>query len=450
VRNVAPTSDAGEDQTVDPGATVTLNGSGSSDLNGDLLTYQWAQTGGQAVTFTPDTSITTFTAPSSPNQLTFALTVTDTEGLSATDTVVITVNSAPQADAGPDQQVDPGATVTLDGSASSDPDGDPLVYHWVQTDGTAVSFSPALSITTFTAPLSAGPLTFTLTVTDPRGLSSTDTTVVTVNNLGPTADAGPNLKSPSGATVTLDGSGSSDPNADVLTYYWVQTSGTPVSFTPNLSITTFTAPFGTDQLHFALTVTDPAGLSATDGTKVTVGPVPTANAGQDQQVVPATIVTLDGSASSDPNGDSLTYRWEQVGGVEVDFSPAVSVTTFVARSGVFSFTLTVTNTAGLNDVDTTLIDAGPTRIYLPLILMGRPQAQSIPHQGVASVLARRQQEPGAVRLWHPTWPSGWIPTSPRSWTDRSRQILGLRLPREGWAIRTAALPWGWGEVMILT
>jgi chitinase len=48
--------------------------------------------------------------------------------------------------------VDPGADVTLDGSDSKDPNGDALTYRWVQTGGEEVTFSPALSITTFTAP----------------------------------------------------------------------------------------------------------------------------------------------------------------------------------------------------------------------------------------------------------------------------------------------------------
>ena len=144
-------------------------------------------------------------------------------------------NLAPTADAGPDQQVNPGATVTLDGSASSDPNGDALTYGWVQTGGAAVSFTPDLSITTFTAPSSAGPLTFDLTVTDPGGLSNTASTVVTVSNLAPTADAGPDQQVDPGATVTLDGSASSDPNGDALTYGWVQTGGEVVSFTPDLA-----------------------------------------------------------------------------------------------------------------------------------------------------------------------------------------------------------------------
>jgi uncharacterized repeat protein (TIGR02543 family) len=88
-------------------------------------------------------------------------------------------NHAPTADAGADQSVEPGALVTLDGSGSSDPDGDALAYLWKQTVGAAVSFTPTLSRTTFIAP-APGVLTFTLTVTDTGGLSNSDLVVITV------------------------------------------------------------------------------------------------------------------------------------------------------------------------------------------------------------------------------------------------------------------------------
>ena len=119
--------------------------------------------------------------------LTFTLTVTDALGLAdaTPDQVVITVtNQAPIANAGADQTVNTNATVTLDGSGSSDPDSDtPLTYSWQQTGGTAVTLSDATAESpTFTAPGDPTVLTFTLTVTDALGLADAtpDQVVVTV------------------------------------------------------------------------------------------------------------------------------------------------------------------------------------------------------------------------------------------------------------------------------
>ncbi|MBI5375773.1 MAG: hypothetical protein HZA77_10070 [Candidatus Schekmanbacteria bacterium] len=93
--NNAPTADAGPDQTVIPGITVTLDGTNSSDAGGSIASYLWTQTGGTTVTLSDATSSqSSFTAPSvsSEETLTFELTVTDNEGLSGTDSVNIHVS----------------------------------------------------------------------------------------------------------------------------------------------------------------------------------------------------------------------------------------------------------------------------------------------------------------------------------------------------------------------
>jgi len=99
----------------------------------------------------------------------------------------VTSNLPPIADAGDDQSVTAGTTVALDGSASSDPDGNtPLTYGWAQTGGPSVTLSDASAISpTFTAPSSATVLTFTLAVTDAQGLAdpTPDEVVVTVSDV---------------------------------------------------------------------------------------------------------------------------------------------------------------------------------------------------------------------------------------------------------------------------
>jgi hypothetical protein len=116
------------------------------------------------------------------------VTVTVTEpssGATDSETFTITVespNHAPSANAGADQVVVSGKVVYLNGSGSSDPDGDPLTYQWTQTGGPAVTLSdPAALQPTFTAPTVsiATDLTFTLTVSDGR-LTSTDAVKITI------------------------------------------------------------------------------------------------------------------------------------------------------------------------------------------------------------------------------------------------------------------------------
>ena len=93
-------------------------------------------------------------------------------------------NRAPVALAGADESVDPEAAVTLDGSASSDPDGDVLSYAWVQVSGAAVTMTDAdAARASFDAPMDPGALVFRLTVTDAGGMTASDTVTVTVRDL---------------------------------------------------------------------------------------------------------------------------------------------------------------------------------------------------------------------------------------------------------------------------
>jgi len=99
--NIIPNADAGVDQRVSSGSLVTLNASASTDMNGNetIKTYQWIQTKGESVTLNDNnTSTPTFIAPSVENKgiLTFQVTVTDENGLSAISSVNIIVLALPK------------------------------------------------------------------------------------------------------------------------------------------------------------------------------------------------------------------------------------------------------------------------------------------------------------------------------------------------------------------
>ena len=341
--NQLPVADAGTDQSdIQPNTLVTLDGSGSSDADPQTITYLWEQTAGTTVTLSSTTAVSpTFTTPITPaaQTLTFELTINDGGGGITTDTVNIGVlaNRAPVANASDDQLGVPGGDlVTLDGSASSDPDGQDITFAWTQTAGFPVTLSDATAEKpTFTAPISVlgASLQFQLVVSDTLALASTPdrVNVIVSNNVAPVANAGANQNVPRGRTVTLDGTGSSDPNGDALTYQWLQTVGAtlnllspsdPFFVTLAGSTTaspTFTAPAVTEDtdIYFVLVVTDPSGLASTPAwTTVTLGlnKPPVANAGPDQTGRTAnSTVTLTAAGTIDPDaGEVLTYEWTQV------------------------------------------------------------------------------------------------------------------------------------------
>jgi hypothetical protein len=284
--NRLPVANAGSDQHVGQGALVTLQGRGS-DPDGDALTFTWRQVAGPVVQLSDVTSGTpTFTAPpingnGTTAVLTFSLVVRDGTTESATATVNVTVtniNQAPVAQAGADQTVREGTAVTLQGGASFDVDSDALTYRWTQIAGPAVALVSVGSATPgFTAPLVGGDtaLTFQLVVDDGLAASAADTVTVFVQNVNqaPVANAGGNQTVNEGALVTLNGSGSRDPDLDAITYRWTQVSGPAVTLSdPTAPTPTFTAPAvnGTTGLAFELVVSDGGLGSAPAHTTVTV------------------------------------------------------------------------------------------------------------------------------------------------------------------------------------
>jgi len=387
--NNPPVAVAGQDQTVNEGVFVTLNGSNSSDPDDGIASYLWTQTGGTSVTLSNTTNVQpTFTAADvGPGgaALTFQLRVTDNGGLQSTDTCVVNVswiNEPPVANAGTDQTVNEAVLVTLDGSNSSDPDDGIATYAWTQTAGPAVTLSNTAAVQpTFTSPNVGGggtSLTFTLTVTDGSGVTRTDSANVNVTNgnLPPVADAGQDQTVNEWVVVTLDGSGSSDPDDGIASYLWEQTSGPSITLSSNTDFQpTFTAPdvgIGGEALTFLLTVTDNGGLKATDTSIVNVSWInvsPTADAGLDQTVNEGETVTLDGIDSNDPDGVQLTYLWAQTGGTSVTLSDATAVQpTFVtptlnSGSTAMTFSLIVEDNGGLQasaNVSITVNDNGIT------------------------------------------------------------------------------------------
>jgi REJ domain len=279
----------------------------------------------------------TFAAPNVPaagGTATFELVVCEgtSSNCSNPDSVnvhIIDVNHPPVAYAGPDQTVQEGSPVLLNGTASYDPDVDALTYTWLQLYGTPVTLTnPLMATTGFTAPsvgTGGGQVDFELIVTDPQGLNHADYISVFITNVNqiPTANAGPDQTVNENTQVTLNGTGSADPDLDILNFTWTQTAGLPVMLTDaNTTSPTFTAPAvvgGGTTLTFRLVVSDGQVSSAADTVSILVQDTndpPVCTLAQpsvaslwppNHTMVPVTILGV-----TDPNNQAVTITFPAV------------------------------------------------------------------------------------------------------------------------------------------
>ena len=183
VENDVPVAVAGPDQEVTTGATVGLDGTGSSDADGDNLAYHWSMRSdpdGSAAALQNSTSGTPAFTADLAGQYLITLSVDDGQLTSTPDTVTVLAlrpNNAPAANAGADLTFDVGAEVRLDGSTSSDPDGDPLSFAWTFASvpqGSVVALSDTASINPRFTPDSVGAYAVQLVVSDQQGTAYPD------------------------------------------------------------------------------------------------------------------------------------------------------------------------------------------------------------------------------------------------------------------------------------
>jgi len=311
-----PTADAGTDQTLCLGASVTIGGSPTGPTG---ATYAWNN-----ATSLNNASLANPSA--SPGATTtYTVTVTSVNGCTDTDQMTVTVNSGPTADAGSNQTICNGNSVTLGGSPTG-PAG--ATYAW----SNSTSLNNASAANPVATP--ATTTTYTVTVTDGSGCTDTDQVTVTVNPT-PAADAGSDQTICSSGSVTIGGSPTGSAGS---TFAW-NNGG-------SLSSTTAANPIAnpTTTTTYTVTVTDGNGCTSTDQLTVTVNSLPTADAGADQTICSGSSATIGGSPTG-PTGS--TFSWNNAASLNNSSAanPIASPTTTT------TYTVTVTDVNGCTNTD---------------------------------------------------------------------------------------------------
>jgi len=301
--NPPPVARAGPDLRTAPGEPLRLDAGASFDPDGTIGRYVW--TIGEVTRRSPIPALTRRFGV--PGRYPVMLTVIDESGAAnaqAHDSLLVSVNAPPAADAGPDRVL-ADRTVRFDASASHDPDGDPLSYRWDFGDGTAGAGVRVGHV--YAAP---GRYRVRIEVDDGTGFSnavSRDEATVVVN-AAPIAEAGPNIAACAGNVVNLDAGESADPDGDALSHLWHFDDG--VSLAGGDVRRTFDAAgnFGA-----TLVVDDGTGVAnatARDRVFVSVDPRPRAEAGPDREACVGETITFDGTRSTDLDGAVNAYRWQ--------------------------------------------------------------------------------------------------------------------------------------------
>ncbi len=414
-KNIKPNANAGNNISILlPVDSTQLNGAGSNDPDGMIVTYNWTRISGP-------TQYTISNSAIANPKLTglvvgtyqFQLTVIDNYGASGRDTVQITVGTSvpqpPISNAGIDIVVFlPTDSVQLNGAGSVDTDGTITGYQWNRISGpTQYTITDSTIVNPKIKNLTTGNYLFELKVTDNSGLTDRDSILIIVNpvpNQVPVSNAGPDTTiSFPGNSTQLDGSLSYDTDGSVVTYRWARITG-PASFSiddstvvnpiiSNLSPGTYTVQ---------LTVTDNEGAIDRDSVRIVVDPppnqIPVANAGIDASIVlPVSSKQLNGSASFDPDG-TITYSWLKISGpVPFSINNASAINPVISNlvAGVYTLQLTVTDNNGAIDRDTTIITVYPPLNTLPVSNAGADQSITLPVNSV-TLNGSGSTDPGGV------------------------------------------------------
>ncbi|UCE36335.1 MAG: PKD domain-containing protein [Thermoplasmata archaeon] len=349
VENLPPVADAGPDQIVDEDSLVLFDGSGSTDTPSDLpgLSYSWDFGDGHI-----GTGVSPSHLYSREGTYTVYLTVHDCgDCVSDVDSLIVIVNNLqPAADAGPDQTVNEDQLVFFSGAGQDSASDYPILsYAWNFGDGT-VGFgkNPTHAFQ------DQGTYTVTLTVVDDNGEFGQDTMFVTVVNLGPVVDAGPDVEVNEDVPVQFMGYAYDTPSDEQsFSYSWDYGDGS----TGSGEYTTYT--YTTQGTYtVTLTVMDDDSEIGTDTLTVTVKNIPptvvVTYTSPCPIIIAGDMLTFDAMVFDSPSDmATLTFTWDFGDGTIVTGAPPV--THAYANPGIYKVTLTVTDDDGAVGQDIVVI-----------------------------------------------------------------------------------------------
>lgn len=308
-----PVANAGLDQTICEGDTAALQASGG-------VNYNW----------TPVSTLTnsTISNPGAfPNTTTeYIVSVENILGCGTTDTVLVTVNPLPVANAGPDESICPGNSVQLQASGG-------ITYAWSPNTGLS---DPGISNPIASPSI---PITYVVEVTDANGCSASDSVLVDVFTV-----------IAEGSTAICLGDSTQLNAIGGVSWLWAP----PVGLSnPNVQSPNASPINSTTYVVFA---EDASGCTATDSVTVVVNPLPQANAGPDQAVCIGESVVLQGSGG-------VTYLWEPSTYLD---DPTLQLPISTPQTSI-EYRLTVVDANSCTDVDSVsvvvnqlpVVDAGP-------------------------------------------------------------------------------------------
>lgn len=432
---------AGADASATVGSDVLLSGSNSTDAEGDALTFAWTVASkpvNSAMTIAANAGAQVTVKPDVGGTYVFILKVIDSKGASSEQRATLVVDNTPPVSAlvvrvsytavpvtKPSQSVNVGSAIVLDASASTDPDGDAVSTSWQFLERPAAS---AASLVTTGATVrfvadAAGTFKVRVRGTDPKGAYA-DTVyefnaanqapaVVVVGGVTPLAfDAGKSsLQASVGYVVSLNGGASADPSGKTLAYAWSLSSKPAASAMQLTAANSNILQFSPDVLGdyvVKLTVTNNTGEASFYTTTVTVNNNrPLANISSNATPVallsgpairlPAnTVVTLRGGASSDADGDVITYAWSltsKPSGSATALSSASTVNVQLTpdKDGQYVVLLRATDPSGAYSEQRLTIDIGTSA---PVAVIDRSNATTLAGNPVTASAALSYDEDG--------------------------------------------------------